>query len=155
MKKSLIILLLGFLCQGVFPQNGTVDARLGYEETWKTLKCTTADSIGQGDSTWTYTVYKKTVEPSVCYYRIYLDSLSGTSDTVDIFLQKKVFGYPESYASETYSNIDTVTYYGTADTVISAYNSSATYSDFYRVLVKERGDNFKVGIDSLMIKIFE
>lgn len=155
MKKIFSILLLGFMSLVAISQNGRVDAKLGYNETYKTLECTSADSLGQGDSTWTYTVYKRTAEPSICYYRIYLDSLSGTPDTVDIFLQKKVFGYPQTSGSETYTNIDTVTYYGTADTVISAYSSSSTYADFYRILIKERGDNFKVGIDSLMVKIFE
>lgn len=155
MRGLFILLLLGMFSLVTFGQNSTIDARLGYDETFKTVTLSSSDSIGVGDSLWTYTVYKKTRGPSICYYRLYLDSLSGTSDTVDIFLQKKVFGTPQSSASEGYTNVDTVTYYGTADTGFSAVVSSAQYADFWRLTIKERGDNFKVGIDSVMFKFFE
>ena len=142
MKNLITIMMLLMFAVTSFSQNETLDADLSYSQTFK-LTGTLTDVLDVGDSTFSYVVLKRTDEKIFAVVDISLDSISGTPDTVDVFLQKKVFG------ADLFEDIDTVIYYGTVDTLIRFETTTAYLVDYWRIYTKERGDNFKVGIEYL------
>lgn len=149
MKKLAIILILGMISLVSVSQNSTTqDISMGYEQTWNKFIGRSSDIIGATDSTFMYTVRKYTKTDCEYIWRVVLDSISGTPDTVDCFFQYSVFG-------DTYTNLDTVTYYGTSDTAFEKKSSSTYVGDYHRLFIKERGSGFTVGIDTIKVKFIE
>jgi hypothetical protein len=146
MKKILIIMLLALVGLTTYSQKrGTKDASLGYDATWNVFVGANADTLGVGDSVFTRT-YEKLINYAVYpYFEVVLDSISGTSDTVDVSFYYSPFGL-------RYTLDSTMTWYGTADTVIKWQQDTARRADYHKIIIKERGDNFKVGIDTIRVK---
>lgn len=150
--KNLFILISLLFCVNLFSQNSistSYNTLLDYDETFVWYNGATADSIGSGDSIYTYTVYKKTDARLYPYIALKLDSARGTGDTVNVFLKHKV-GDQESFA-----NLDTAVWRGQAassgDTLTFDYNT-ATKGGFYQIYVIGEGDSFKATLDWLEIK---
>jgi len=106
-----------------FAQNGTVDTKLSYTQTWLDYTGRASDTVGTATTSWTYTALKRSYEPLGVYVDIALDSTGGTSDTVYVKLQYKRF------EDLSYEVIDSVRWLSpSADTVISFSPSAATYT---------------------------
>jgi len=148
MKKIALILLLGVISLTTFSQSRPqADQSLKYGDTWSLYLGKNADTIGVGDSTWTRVVNKLTTDKVGVEWRIYLDSLSGTADTVDLFFYYSTHGL-------TYTLEDTVTWYGTQDTLIIFDDDTTRVGDYNKVFIRERGDNFKFRIDTVANKFY-
>lgn len=97
------------ICFGLYAQNND----LGYSQTYVIYNGTTADRTTSTDSVLEYSVHKLTDTRIYPTINLKLDSISGTASNVTVLLQKK------QYATDSYSNVDTVTWAGsTSDTVI-------------------------------------
>ena len=132
-----------------YAQNKTVDNVLNYDETFVIFEGTSSDVLESGDSTWMYTIQKKTDEKVFAYFFIDLDSVGGTAADVNIYLQRKVFG------SESYSNVDTVTYAGTTDTTFVIKTTSADWGDYWRINIVGSNDEFEIKINELNAKFLK
>lgn len=144
MKKFLGILLIMVLsftiCEA---QNQTVDKQMKYADTYLNYTGVASDTIGT-DSTWTYTVRKKTDARLFPYMYMEIDSISGTAADVYIIRQGKVT------PSESYTNIDTVTWtVTTSDTTLKFDDSTARKFQYTRYLVKGSASTFKAEIQKL------
>jgi hypothetical protein len=148
MKKIILISLLISFITAMSGQNAAVDADLSYDATFVLLTGQASDTIGIQDSTWTFTVRKKTDAKMYHYYYISLDSVGGTTNIVDIIRQKKMF------LAESYTNVDTVSWHGTADTTFSSLGSQ-THGEYWRILIKGRDDTFKAKIIELDTKFLK
>lgn len=150
MKKLLTILLLSGLFLAVtFAQNETFDASLGYDYTYNLYTGTAGDTIGSGDSTWTYTIEKLTDTKIFAYARLELDSTGGTGAPVTVLLQNKVFN------SETFSNIDTVTWTVGTDTTIIFETTTSDIADKWRILMTGSTDGFRAKVPRLDMKFIK
>ena len=124
MKKLITIFVIMILSMTLgFAQNGTVDTKLSYTQTWLDYTGRASDTVGTATTSWTYTALKRSYEPLGVYVDIALDSTGGTSDTVYVKLQYKRF------EDLSYEVIDSVQWLSSsADTVISFSPSAATYT---------------------------
>ena len=142
MKNFLTTLILSLIMIVSFSQNEAHDAELGYTQTFK-LTGQLSDYLSTTDSTFSYVVEKRTDSKIFVIIDISLDSISGTPDTVDVYLDHKAFD------SNSFTGLDTVIYYGTVDTVIRFETTTALLMDYWRVRAEERGNDFRVQIDYL------
>lgn len=146
MKKILLLIAIALMYIGVQAQNATIDKTLSYDQTYVNYNGQTADSIGVIDTTWTYTVRKNNHWRVFPYVYLALDSIGGTAADVTVLLQKKVFG-DQDYTTET-----TVTYAGTADTVILFDVTTADKAEFWRVSLSKASNDFNIGVEDLNFK---
>lgn len=135
-----------------FGQNQTVDHTLNYEQTFVYFNGSANDTIGTGDSTWTYTVEKYNLSTVYPYVYMAIDTVTGGSeDVTNIYLQGKVT------VDEDYVNIDTVQYYSTADTAftfdISISSTTGRKEQFWRIAVEGSTDDVKLEVEDLNFKI--
>lgn len=142
-----MILVLGSLVS--FSQNQSVDYVIGYDATYVLYTGTSSDVLYTTDSTWSYTINKKTDEEVIGYYRVDLKKVSGTAKPVNVFFQKKIF------EADSYTDIDTVVYAGTADTTIHFNTSSNAAGDFWRVYIQKNNNDFKVEIEAFKAKFYK
>jgi hypothetical protein len=149
MKKILIAFLFLIVAFAVQSQNATVDKTLNYDETYYWFDGATSDTIGATDSTWMLTVRKKNDTRILPYIAAKMDSLGGTGDTVNVYLQNKVF------PDQNYSNLDTVIWPGqgpdSGDTIYFDYGT-AVKGEYWRLLFVGENDSFKAGIDWVNFK---
>jgi len=127
MKK--IILLITFITLAFcgFSQNATVDQTLDYDQTYVWYDGVATDVITTTDTTWTYTVRKKTDALNYCFVDMLIDSTGGTANSIKIYLQNKKF--PDT----DFTTITTVTWDGTnviATGKIVNFAPSAEYATF-------------------------
>jgi len=119
----LIFIAIGFSC---FAQNSTLDKTLGYDDTYLWYTGTSSDVITTTDTTWTYTVRKKTDSKIQCYVDMLIDSTGGTANNVTIYLKNKKF------PSTEFTTVDSVVWDGSNSTtlgeVISFTPSASTLS---------------------------
>jgi hypothetical protein len=146
MKRLVLMTVMSIAVMFGYAQNRTVDKVLGYDQTYVNFDGTSADKLTTGDSVWTFTINKKTDSKVFAYYYVELDSVSGADTTVNIYLQSKVF------EDESYTNIDTVTYSGSADTSFVISTSSVAFGDYWRLYIIGSNDEFNVAIDKLNAK---
>ena len=144
MKKILLILMLGLFALTSFSQN----LSLGYSKTFFEYNGKASDTIGIADSVWTYEFKKLSTNRVYPYVYMSLDAVSGTPASVTILLQSKVT------SDEGWTNRDTVTYSGTADTTFSLSPTEVPYiADYHRVIMTGSTDEFKVKVNLLNGKI--
>jgi len=149
MRKLMITVILALITLVSFSQNQSVDRTLGYDDTYILFSGTSSDYVLDEDSTWSYTIEKKTDNEVKAYYRLDLDSISGTAEDVNIYFQNKLF------EDDDFTDVDTVVYSGSADTTIYFNYSSNLSGDFHRVLVSKNDNDFKVLIKYLKAKFYK
>ena len=151
MKKIFLILTILILGAALgYSQNAEVDRTLDYgNQTYLLYTGIASDTIGIADSTWTYTVRKKTDTRLLPYVYVELDSISGTPNPVHTILQGKVF------ASELYTDIDSVVWAGTIDTMFTIDVVDTFKYEFWRVSVEGQLDEFKAKVQELDIKFIK
>lgn len=154
MKKYLIIfsiLLAGVLSAFtlmqvmVEPVQTTVD----YNESFVWYPGVTADTLGVGDSVWTYSVRKKSLAKIIPYVYIALDSVGGAKNNVTITLESKCF------EQENYIPRETKIWKLGRDTVAVFQSDTAHISEFWRVKLKGANDIFKVKVTRLNLKFVQ
>lgn len=150
MKNFIIGILFLAFAFTASAQNTVLDKSLNYSETFVYYTGIASDTIGIGDSTWTYTIWKYNDEPGNVYVYADIDSVSLSSGEVSVVLQGKVL--PE----ESYTDIATATYALTADTVI-LFDQTATQYDYqyWRVSLTGDNDENKVEVQKLDWKFFK
>jgi len=84
-------MVLFFFVLVSFSQNTTLDKLLGYNDTYLWFTGASTDVITTTDTTWMYTVRKKTDSKTQCYVDMLIDSTGGTANNVVIVLQNKKF----------------------------------------------------------------
>lgn len=104
------------------------------------------DTIGSADSTWTYTIYPNKGERLYYDIALNIDSVGGTGGVaglVPVILQGR------RLSSDTYTNIDTITWIGSAsDTTIKfSQVSTAQFYTEYRLSVTAANNSFKALFD--------
>ena len=148
MKKFIalitILFCLSFMVQA--QESATYDYDMKYDKTWLASGLSAADSIGETDSTWFFTVRKFNTELVKPTIRVVLDKIDGTPCNVTVKLQYKTWP-KDPWKTET-----TVTYTGTVDTAIAYSTTTAKVGDYWKVDVKGATDDFHVVIDSVYFK---
>lgn len=145
MKKLIILSLFAVAAFTLNAQSGLdtgYDYAVGYDGSVLFYTGTAADTLGTGDSTWTKTVLFNTMDEIECNIYFDIDSVGGTSaiaNRQNVYLQAKAF------PDDTYTNIDTVTYQGTADTTFTM--SISTAGDYRYVRVNIVGDSDELGTE--------
>lgn len=132
-----------------YSQNATIDKTMGYDDVLIEYTGDATDTIGATDSTWTYTLKKKTDTRNYLSTEIHLDSIGGTADTVFVIRQYKKFSFG------TYANLDTVIWAGSADTIIKIVDGTARHNWYWRYLVKGSTSSFNVGVDYLGVEFLK
>ena len=154
MKKYLIIfsiILVGALSAFTISQIliEPVQSTVDYNESFVWYTGVTADTLGIGDSIWTYSVRKKSLEKIMPYVYIALDSVGGAKNNVVITLESKCF------EQETYSIRETKTWKLGRDTTLIFQSDTAHISEFWRVKLKGANDIFKVKVIRLNLKFVQ
>lgn len=121
MKKILTILLI-FCVFVANAQNRTIDKALGYEDTYVFFTGSTTDALSTTDTTWTYTIWKKTDSNLNVYVDMLIDSVGGTANNVTIYLQNKRF------TDQDWTTIDSTVWNGSGSKLISFAPSGQTIS---------------------------
>lgn len=134
-----------------YGQNRTVDRELNYEQTFVYFNGSSVDTLGTGDSTWTYTVRKANISTVFPYVYMEIDTVTGGSeDVTNIYLQARVT------PDEDFANIDTVQYYSTADTTfafdVSVSSTTGRKEQDWRISVNGSTDDVKLEIETLNFK---
>ena len=142
-------MLVGLFSLSAFSQNESVNASLGYGQTYNLYTGVASDTIGDSDSTWSYIVQKLTDEKVFPYAYISLDSLGGTAADVTVLLKYKMFD------SQSFTTSTTVTYAGTIDTTIVISPGTAIKADYWQLLITGSTDGFNVGIDKFDLKLIK
>ena len=128
-----------------------VNQSLGYGEdrSYIYYNGTAADTIGDSDSTFIYTVHIKSkfnVTPSA--YVSY-DSLGGTAATVTTTLESK------EYPSDPWTVRETVSWTAGSDTTMKIVSDSTHRDEFWRVKSVGATDAFHVKMEQLIINVIE
>lgn len=140
----LLVFVFGVALAGYSQNDADYDKSLSYASTYLVYTGDATDTIGDGDSTWMYTAYKKSYSRTYPKISVKVDSIKGTAADVYFIHQYK------SFAFESYTNGDTVTWAGTtADTSFTIDVSTASKSDYHRLLMKGSTDSFNAGISNL------
>lgn len=155
MKQLAIITMIlsaSLLCNAQDPQSQvSVNATLGYgtDVSYIYYNGQATDTIGIGDSTWTYVLRAKSkfkLQPEVY---LSLDSTGGTANAVTINLYSKTFG-PANYVLR-----ETDTWFDGSDTTLIMSSDSSHISEFWKVELIGTDDTFKAKMDQLIIKMTE
>lgn len=157
--KNLLILLIAFVAIVAAnaqitqdPQNSeSIDQSLGYgtNASYLYYNGQAFDTLGSGDSVWTYTVRVKSkfkLQPE-CY--AILDSVGGTNAAVTLNL------YSKAFAADNYTRRETTTWISGADTTKIMRSDSAHISEFWLFEFKSINDGFRVKLDEFLIKFAE
>ena len=145
MKLFKLFFISLLLCVGLMAnaqESTDYDFKLDYDGTWWTWpKHNTSVSVipyvgTDTDSTWYYTVLKESQDSVVYSVKVRTDSISGTAAIVSFYLQEK------QLYSDTYSNIDTVTWSTGVDTTFYFTQSSPTRNRYVRTLAIGSADGF-------------
>lgn len=142
--KNVFIILLLFVAGLTYAQNSSdYDATFKSNSTYLISDITgaTSDTIGSGDSTWTYT--SRLYPPSKLFYDMYiaLDSIGGTAATVTVALNGR------DMSVDSWTEITAVTWDNGADTTINfeQFTTAQPYKD-YQVTVTGSTDSFTVRV---------
>jgi len=143
MKKAILfisIIMLAFVSMG---QVRNIDT--GYDGVIKNgnsayfFKGTAADTTGVLDSLTTKTVFINTNDESICDIYVDVDSIDGTGSVANAHYF--IVRYKE-FPDDPWTNIDTVTYTGTADTTFTITSTSAKKARYWQLLEKGKTDEF-------------
>jgi hypothetical protein len=152
MKNFIVALILLSCALSVSAQeSSTYDKTLGYSETYLEFTGSSTDVLKVGDSTWCYTVWKKSVRP--LKYDVYmdLDSTGGTKNMMTITLLGKKW-----LDQAAWTTLKTQRYTLGRDTTFTFTESStAGQYQFYKVNVVGDNDTFLMSIKKLFMKFWE
>jgi len=144
MRNIFIIALLFVIVGLTSAQNSsTYDATFKSDKTYliTDIVGATGDTIGSGDSTWTYTT--RLYPPSKLFYDMYLalDSTGGTAATVTVVLNGR------DMSVDSWTEITSVTWNDGADTTINfeQFTTAQPYKD-YQVTITGETDSFRVKV---------
>lgn len=149
MKKLFVIFSLIVFAFGLEAQNGAVDYTLKYSESYVYFAGSDADTIGIGDSTFTYTVEKSSLKETAAYAYFSLDSVGGTAANVVVNLESRVT------PRESWNIRETVTYAGQADTTFILESDSTHKARYWRANITGQDDGFNMAIDNIDFYITE
>jgi len=119
-----------------------------YGGTWLATGLSEEDSLGIGDSTWTYTVRKLSREKVLTTFRVVLDSVGGTA-VADVTINFKY----KPWLKAPWVTDSTVTYTGTVDTTMQIVLDAAVVADYWQIDISCATDEFNVLIDSVYFKM--
>lgn len=151
MKKLFIILAcIVFSLTMRAQESASEDGYLGYDETWWE-DFNFGNVTSATDSIWYYTVRKESKSPLKFDIKLTFDSISGTKDTVNVYLQKKKF------LSDSFSNLDTVKWTTGNDTSLyfSVTTDTAYQDRWFRVYTICDTNSFIYQVDELSFKFWE
>lgn len=140
MKNFLLVSI--FIVLGISSMNAQ-NQTLSYSNTWFEYNGSDGDTIGYGDSVYTYTITKYTTNKVTPRLYVELDSIGGAAAEVTTYLQKKVS------SDESWSNIDTVVYNGTVDTSYIMQPDNTQIGDYYRFYLQCENDGFNLKIKTI------
>lgn len=128
------------------------DYALGYESSIYPIIGGVDDTTGTGDSTQTFTVLKNTLDELICNVYVDVDSIGGTSSAANahyFILRGKLF------PDDSYTNIDTVTYQGAADSTFTIGSTTAKAYRYWQLLEQGKTDEFKTELQKAYFHFFE
>ena len=155
MKKRLVIIfsIISVMLLGAFSVNEMmtepINASLSYSESYKLYSGVTSDTIGVGDSIWEFKIRKKSQYELTPYVYLDIDSVGGTSNSVTITLESKVF------EQESYVIRETVTWKLGGDTALTLVSDTAHISEYWKVKMIGADDTFKAKILRLNAKFIQ
>lgn len=152
MKKYILTLvtILAFGFNSFSQESATYDKFLGYAETWwYYTPASTSRMTTTTDSIWYYTVYSEKYLPQTLDVKFALDSISGTAQHTNIYLKAKKF------ENDTYTNIDTIDWHASADTVINFNITTDMRYRYFQVYVKTDLKGFIINCDYLYFKFWQ
>lgn len=150
MKKYFLLLVISLsfiLCSNA--QNAALDYDLSYGNSYAEFTGTAADTFGIADSTYTFTIQKRTLGNLQPYVYLNLDSVGGTSNNVVITLSSKVF------EEEDYTLRESITWTTGADTAFKFESDSAHHSQIWQLGLTGQDNTFKIGVDNFNIHFVE
>ena len=151
MKKLIILLvcIVSFIAIQA-QENAIEDAYLDYNETWW-QDFNFGNVTSATDSIWYYTVHKESLSPLKYDVKLIMDSISGTSDAVNVYLQKKKF------LSDDFANLDTVSWnLGSDTTIYFTVTTDTSYMDrWFRIYTICDTSGFIYQVDELSFKFWE
>lgn len=153
MKKILLIALfiLPLMLNVEAQESADADRYIDYSESWMTYSGDGINATTASDSTWFYTVLKESHLPLKYDVKMELDSISGTFDSLSVYLQKKKF------YSDNFANLDTIRWNLGQDTVVRfTVTQDTSYMDrYWRVKAVSDTSGFIFQVDELSIKFWE
>jgi hypothetical protein len=123
-----------------------VNTTVGYDQSYYYYTGQAKDTIGVGDSVYTFPVRKKSLSTVLPYVYVAIDSTGGTFDTVTVQLQSKVF------EDESYITRESATWNLGSDTIIVLQSDTSHISEYWRIRVACEDDTFKAKITSINFK---
>lgn len=119
-----ILIFIGIIFGTMFlnAQNATIDRTLDYTETYLWYDGISTDVLDDNDSTWMYTVRKKTDAQLYCYVDGQIDYTGGTADSVWVYLQNKHF------PDQSYTTIDSKAWAGSGTFTFTFTPSVQTFT---------------------------
>jgi len=127
----------------------TVDAYLNYTDTYKTYIGASSDTIGVGDSIWEFKYRKKSNLELIPYTYLSLDSTGGTSNSVTITLESKVF------PDEDYKIRETINWTLGQDTALTLVSDTSHISEYWKIKIIGADDTFKAKVLVLNAKFIQ
>lgn len=122
---------------------GVADVSVSTNGSWAYHTGLASDTIGVGDSIWTYSAQKYTVDRSYAGFWVEVDSTGGTGAAITIYLQKKALD------KQSWVNTDTVTISTGVDSSFF-YESALPHSaQFWRFYAIAANDSYKAKFDQL------
>ena len=124
------------------PVSTTVD----YDESYVWYTGLAKDTIGVGDSVYTFAVRKKSLSTVMPYAYVSIDSTGGTANSVTVSLESKTF------EQEDYTVRESATWTLGQDTAIVLISDTAHISEYWRIKLSGADDTFKAKILKLNLK---
>ena len=153
MKKfiTIVFLSLAFVVNMKAQENAEADRYIDYSESWMTYTGDGINATTSSDSVWYYTILKESHQPLKYDIKVVLDSISGTFDSLSVYLQKKKF------SSDDFANFDTVRWnLGSDTTVRFTVTQDTSYMDrYWRIEAVSDTSGFIFQVDELSIKFWE
>lgn len=139
------ILLTLFVSVG-FSQNASVDREMPYSASYLKAGVTAeSDTFGLADSTWTYTIVKRTNKSLTPYVYADLDSVGGAAETVTIELLSKGFS---DQPDTDYTVRESASWTVGNDTTITFDSDSVHNNQVWQFKIRQ-DNSLKIGVDKL------
>jgi len=152
MKKFLTFLFLGLLLMvgAAYTVDNImtepVNSTINYDESFFYYSGLAKDTIGVGDSVYTFALRKKSLSKVTPYTYISLDSTGGTANVVTVTLESKVF------EQENYTIRESKIWHDGGDTAIIFESDTAHISEYWRIKLSGANDTFKAKVLKLNFK---
>jgi len=143
---AFVVLFAGAAYVGTDIMTEPVNTTLSYDQSYVWYTGLAKDTIGIGDSVYTFPVRKKSLSKVAPYAYISIDSTGGTANVVTVTLESKAF------EDESYIVRETASWTLGGDTVIKLLSDTAHISEFWQVKLSGADDTFKAKILKLNLK---